>query len=228
MSKRAKIILVAGAVVVLVIAVCTRASFHLTKEITSCNSTTSSGQSGPSGDRLRLFRTVAVVAPRKGSADIRLGDLIARKLEEKLSSKAIARDFHRGERSWVVRHPKVTIYETASAAKRNKADFYITIQPEAYNYSLWPFAKDWTARVKVYGSPVGPHASHEVIGPDISDLGVFYFDSTFDYSGRIVGVFPPSYVTDKAAEEITKSVTEEMQEHADDLVNDFLNKKKGN
>lgn len=224
MSRKAKIIIVISAAVVVLLALCAHVSFHWTKEMTSCNSTTTSSWSGTHEDRLRILHTIAIVAPRAKSADVRLGDLIADKLKEKLSSKPLARDVRRGDHSWTSRNPEVTVYQSAAAANRAKADFYLTIEPKQYRYSFWPFARNWNAKVSVYGSPAGVHTGPMLV--EGSNDGFIDIGMEFDYSGRIIGIFTPSYLTSKVAEEIAKKVVDEIEQKADTLVNEFLNRKK--
>ncbi len=226
MSKKAKIIIGVSAVVVVLLALSVHLSFHWTREMTSCNSTTSSTWSGPSGDRLRLLRTIAIVAPKAKSADVRLGNLIADRLQEKLRGKELARDIRRGEHSWTSQSPDVKVYRTAAEANRAKSDFWITVAPRQYRYSFWPLARNWNAKVSVYGSPAGVHTTGPMVIDGSSEGGFIDIQMEFDYTGRMVGIFTPSYLTSKVADEVAKSVADEIEKKSGEVVDEFLNPKK--
>jgi hypothetical protein len=220
MTKRKKIILIIAAVIALLIAVSVRMSFHWTREETQSTVSTGSTRSAPSGGKLRVCRTIAILTPRVGSADVRLQNLIAGKLKGELEKRSIAREDSSS------RSPVVTIYQTLAEAKRAKPDFYMSIEPRQYRYSFLPFAKNWNAKVDVYGSPSGVHSGTTVCTDSNTRYGFFTVDAEFDYHGRIVGIFTPYYLTSKIAEEVAKKTAEEMEEQTQDLVNDFLKTEK--
>lgn len=226
--KRTKIMLIGSVALVLLLALYLHASFHLTKEMSSCNSVMVSSNSGPSGDSLRLFRSIAIVAPQAGSADVNLGNLVAKKLKEESFRRLGAREYHRGRSSVRVVPPEVKIYRTAEAAERSKADFYCTILPEAYHYSFWPFAKDWNTKVHVYASTKGVHRGPDVITGGRNRYGSIEAAMTFDYSGRIVGIFTSPYLTNKIAEEIAKDARGYVEKQANELALEFMKGSKSN
>jgi|GEM_PF-3446645 len=226
MSRKAKIIIAISAAVVVLLVLCTHASFHWTKEMTSCNSTSGSTWSEPSGDRLRLLRTIAIVAPRAKSADVRLGGLIAGKLKERLSAKDLARDIRRGAHSWTTGSPAVTVYQTAAEARRAKPDFYFTIRPKAYRYSFFPFARNWSATVSIDGSPSGVHTNPTVVSDRNGRYGYYDADFEFNYEGKIIGIFTPSYLTSKVADEVAQKVADDVEKATKHHTDEFLHPKK--
>lgn len=218
MTKKTKMVLAAIVGLMALVGLLTHASFDYTREMTSCSSCSASSNSAPTGNELRLFHKIAIVAPEAKSADVRLGNLVASKLKQKLDGKFIAERCYRGKHHLESYEAKAEIFRTAGEARRSGADFYYTVQVKDYRYSFWPFAKDWNANVVIYASTKGVHVGNPVITGGRSRYGTLDTSLAYDCNGRMVGLFSSSYLTHKIAEELVSTALKEVNKQAGDMV----------